>query len=630
MNIGINAGRRLAKCFLTIVCAAGIMASQAHADQCQIRKFAEFPITMQNLKPLMTAKINDTEVRLIVDSGAFYSTLSAADAAALKLKTTAAPAWFYVRGVNGAASVSFTKVDSFTLAGATLHGIEFIVGGTDMGMNSVGLLGQNFLHLGDAEYDLGQGMVRLFQPENCSKTTMAYWVKESESYSEMEITQEPAFGSSGLGSRIPPKKLQLSHTLGRAYINGISIHVMFDSGAATSILSTSAAARAGIKPDMPGAVRGGSTYGLGKSFIATYIVPVSSFKVGDEEIKNTKLRIGDIELAEADMLLGADFFLSHRIFVSNSQRKLYFTYNGGPVFNLSTASRASKDPTADAAAPPTPDASSTATATGTATTTTTTEDAADLARRGAAFASRQELDQALTALTRACELAPENAGYAYQRGMLYWQLKQGDAAKVEFDRALSLSPDDLRTLVARAELTFRNDKEGAAAALDHADLVAPKESDSRLQMAGVYQRLDRLPSAIAQLTLWIDAHGVDARLPSALNSRCFARAFDNVDLPLALKDCNAALGHAAKASIGYAHVADSRALVYLRMGNYDKSISDYDASLKINPKNAWSLYGRGIDKLRKHDTTAGNDDLASATALSPKVADEFKTHGIVP
>jgi hypothetical protein len=39
-------------------------------------------------------------------------------------------------------------------------------------------------------------------------------------------------------------------------------------------------------------------------------------------------------MLDVDMLIGADFFLSHRIYVANSQRKLYFTYNGGPVFNL--------------------------------------------------------------------------------------------------------------------------------------------------------------------------------------------------------------------------------------------------------------------------------------------------------
>ena len=42
------------------------------------------------------------------------------------------------------------------------------------------------------------------------------------------------------------------------------------------------------------------------------------------------------------MLIGADFFLSHRIYVASSQRKLYFTYNGGPVFNLARAREAGR------------------------------------------------------------------------------------------------------------------------------------------------------------------------------------------------------------------------------------------------------------------------------------------------
>ena len=44
------------------------------------------------------------------------------------------------------------------------------------------------------------------------------------------------------------------------------------------------------------------------------------------------------------MLLGADFFLSHRILVSNSQHKLYFTYNGGPVFQLDRGAVAGAKP----------------------------------------------------------------------------------------------------------------------------------------------------------------------------------------------------------------------------------------------------------------------------------------------
>ena len=35
--------------------------------------------------------------------------------------------------------------------------------------------------------------------------------------------------------------------------------------------------------------------------------------------------MGELDLPHVDMLIGPDFFLSHRIYVASSQHKLYFT-----------------------------------------------------------------------------------------------------------------------------------------------------------------------------------------------------------------------------------------------------------------------------------------------------------------
>ncbi len=40
----------------------------------------------------------------------------------------------------------------------------------------------------------------------------------------------------------------------------------------------------------------------------------------------------------AQMLLGMDFLRAHRLLVSHSQRKIYFTANGGAVFQQTRAS----------------------------------------------------------------------------------------------------------------------------------------------------------------------------------------------------------------------------------------------------------------------------------------------------
>ena len=122
------------------------------------------------------------------------------------------------------------------------------------------------------------------------------------------------------------------------------------------------------------------------------------------------------------------------------------------------------------------------------------------------------------------------------------------------------------------------------------------------------------------------ATGLAGKLARALNARCWARALEGRELDRALADCNAALGRDPR----NADIRDSRGLVRLRLGDLDKSILDYDEALKIHPKSAWSLYGRGLAELRKGEKAAGETDIAAATALSPHLPEEAKTHGIAP
>jgi tetratricopeptide (TPR) repeat protein/predicted aspartyl protease len=607
-----------------------LLAGRAPAA-CKLGKMAEFPITMTGMRPLTTAQINGRDVEFTVDSGAFFSILSSASASELDLKTHFAPFGFFLTGVNGNASVSVATVKVFTLAGVPLHDVDFLVGGSDIS-GSAGLLGQNVLHIGDVEYDLGQGVVRLMRPDGCGKEVLAYWVKANEPYSEMDIE---------------PTSRERSQTIGRAFLNGAEIRVEFDTGAGVSMLSLEAAARAGIKPDSPGVVPAGESGGIGRGTFATYIAPFSSFKIGDEEIKNTRLRIGGMQLANADMLIGPDFFLSHRVYVANSQHKVYFTYNGGPVFNLAGAKHttspaqsgsgaspaaeggaSSTNPDLSANGSPTPGSSATESA---SSATSSGADAADLSRRGQALAARRDFEQALADFDRACELAPDNADYVYQRGIVHLELRQDALALADFDRAIKLKPGDADALMARARLKFKaGDKPGAGADLDAADAALPKETNMRLRLAASYEQLDLLEPATRQFDLWIASHGEDLRLPEALNGRCWAKALRGVDLQGALKDCDAALRHAKKASAFFAQASDSRGLVYLRLGNYDRSIADYNASLKINPKDAWSLYGRGVDETHLSKTTEGQADMDEAVRIWPKVVEEFKPHGIAP
>ena len=74
---------------------------------------------------------------------------------------------------------------------------------------------------------------------------------------------------------------------------------------------------------------------------------------------------------------------------------------------------------------------------------------------------------------------------------------------------------------------------------------------------------------------------------------------------------------------------DTRGFVYLKLGQSENAIKDYDAALKLDPKLAGSLYGRGIAKARKGDRNGGSTDMEAAKAIKADIAEEFTRYGVV-
>jgi tetratricopeptide (TPR) repeat protein len=582
----------------------------SHAE-CK-RAVLDLPATISGTRPLIDAKINNQDVRLMVDSGAFFSMISAAMAQELKLKVGPAPYGFSLNGVGGKTEPSVATAKVFNIANVDIPNVEFLVGGSEAGSGSSGLLGQNFLVNWNVEYDLAKGAIRLFRDKDCSRQFLAYWALQNQQpYTVTNI------------EKVTPR---YPHAIGHAYINGERISVLFDSGAFKSLLSLKAAARAGVKIDSPGVVDGGLTGGIGRNMVRSYIAPFASFKFADgEEIKNARLRIAEIDIGIADMLIGADFFLSHRILVANTQDKLYFTYNGGPVFDLKTASK----PAASDRAPD--DSAQTADVKpqeqNSSPPSGAPDDAAALARRGTAFEGRGDDEHALVDLTRAVELAPNNPDYLYERGKVFLRRNDPKKALDDFSAALQLKPDFIPALLSRARLRLNTrNYSDARADLDAVDRIAAKQADVRFGLAFDYMRAELMPPAIAQFDIWIGAHGDDSRMAIALSARCKARAVLGEDLSAALKDCNAAISRSGK--IQNPDFLDNLALVRFRLGDYGKSIGNYDAALKIRPKNAWTLYGRGLAKLKENNRSDGEADIAEAVKIAPGVADAYKRMGL--
>ena len=135
--------------------------------------------------------------------------------------------------------------------------------------------------------------------------------------------------------------------------------------------------------------------------------------------------------------------------------------------------------------------------------------------------------------------------------------------------------------------------------------------------------LGRIDQAIATL----DAGVVrDKDTADAYNVRCWLLGRANRDLPKAMADCEKALSLKPDTP----SYLDSRALVWFRMGRFDRAIADYDAALERAPELAASLFMRGLTKRRIGRTEEGEDDIATAIAISPDVAETFARYGLTP
>jgi hypothetical protein len=193
-----------------------------------------------------------------------------------------------------------------------------------------GLLGADFLLQGDIEIDFAGGVVRLFKPKDCKGDDVAYWAKF---YSLASLLP---------GQPQEPVNLYVD-------LNGRKVQAALDTGSSHTIVSTNIATSAGVSPHAAKLSAAGQTVGLGDKPVETYVAEFPTLSIGDETVRNVTIQLGDLFAAATDtplgsrlaekvvadgMLLGADFFKAHRVYIARSQGKMYFSYNGGPIFEI--------------------------------------------------------------------------------------------------------------------------------------------------------------------------------------------------------------------------------------------------------------------------------------------------------
>lgn len=315
---------------LALVTSGAATIADAADNQCQLVKVAEWSLRANAYRPVVDGAINGQKIGVLLDTGSAITLISRS--AATKLGLPLSPLRgnrqldaTRLYGIGGEVRTDGAYVDELRIADALRKDwIAIVAGEQELGDDISLLLGYEFFHQLDVEFDLPNRAVRLFQPKGCKSASLAYWTKEA-----LDVPLEGG--------------IHLAFTV---TLNGKPLLAELDSGASATVLSQEAATILGLSPQTPGVSPGGCV-GSRKTGIDSWIAQLESFAVGGERIKNPKLRFADLwrnmtyeqtashlraRIQPSELLLGADFLHTHRVYVAHSQGKLYFSYTGGTVF----------------------------------------------------------------------------------------------------------------------------------------------------------------------------------------------------------------------------------------------------------------------------------------------------------
>jgi predicted aspartyl protease len=325
--------RQLASFGIPTVLAFAFAATAAEAApaDCKFVRLAEWPVRLERNQVLVDGSINGQSVDIKLDTGSTRTLIlhSAAARLGLTLRRTRGRMF----GVGGETDLDVAYVEEFKIGEIARENWRMLVAGEHDRRGSIAvLLGEDFFHTLDIEFDLAHRAVRLFQPKDCEHASLAYWATDGAA-SVVKVES------------VDPARPQVILTV---RVNGHPVKALLDSGASASVLSKQEAAAAGVVPETAGVLFIGNTAGLGSKLVATWVAPFESVQIGDEVINDTTLSFADLFKGATytpigsllprsvdglpSMLLGTDFLLAHRVLISHSQQKLYFTYTGGPVF----------------------------------------------------------------------------------------------------------------------------------------------------------------------------------------------------------------------------------------------------------------------------------------------------------
>jgi len=252
------------------------------------------------------------------------------------------------------------------------------------------------------------------------------------------------------------------------------------------------------------------------------------------------------------------------------------------------------------------------------------EDASRYAARAMYYASAFQWPETLADLDKAVSIDASSANLL-SRAWLLKELGNSGKATEDYKAALALDPSSKTALAGLAELQV--DSGQKAAALEAVNSQVDNAGEDRPDWLSIKANtLARAKDAQGALAALDEAIAAKPGSPGLLNARCWIKGTLSVQLDTALQDCTQSI---ELASHNFAAM-DSRALVYLRLHRLPEALADLNAALDLQPAAPGSLYLRGLIERANGNRQQGDQDVADAKMISPRIEQEYARWNIKP
>jgi hypothetical protein len=288
-----------------------LIGSHAQAA-CRVEAKGTVPLGLSNGHILVTVQVNDVDATFILDTGAERTLMSEDAVRQLGLERDGWVATA-MRGIGGVQQRPNALPRSLRLGMLTLRR-KTVTGDTSVtvgplpvselaGRPIVGLLGRDFVAPFDLDMDLPGRRVTLYDVRGCDRAFLPW--------------------------SAPYAALQAATPVGTALvvqvtIDGRPLRALIDSGAGASLITAPGMFRLGLTADILSRDPVGTGAGIGPAAVPMRHHRFAEMRIGPELIHSPALWVAEVRVVPiVDMLLGADWFSSRRVWLSFATKQVF-------------------------------------------------------------------------------------------------------------------------------------------------------------------------------------------------------------------------------------------------------------------------------------------------------------------